>query len=189
LLRDAGDDLHLVFRDRIEQEESAEKYYKEVTAKYGDFRVIQTGHSLGGYLAQSVAAKHNVPTVTFNAPGKKHNSRPDLEFANRNGLLDDLIHNYVIRDDIPGNVNIHLGKTYLLNTPSEQRNIASRNDYAEAPGLLKNLKENSLKNHSIAHFSGIHGGKFSKKYAHFRKYYDQNGYIVPRNSIKEIRAP
>ncbi len=59
--------------------------------------IVLTGHSLGGALVQLVAAKEGVEGYTFNAPGVK------LQ-ADQAGYTSDNVHNYIIMNDIIGNL-------------------------------------------------------------------------------------
>ena len=59
--------------------------------------IVLTGHSLGGALVQLVAAKEGVEGYTFNAPGVK------LQ-ANQAGYTSSNVHNFIIMNDIIGNL-------------------------------------------------------------------------------------
>ncbi|MEY8458406.1 DUF6792 domain-containing protein [Lactococcus ileimucosae] len=49
---------------------SAQQFYKEMAKKYGASNIeAVTGHSLGGALAQKVAATNHIPAVTFSTAG------------------------------------------------------------------------------------------------------------------------
>ena len=75
------------------------------TAPPAGYEVYVTGHSLGGFLAQLVAAKEGVPAVTFNAPGAE-------EYATKRKLALKslaLIRNIYRANDIVGSFATHLG--------------------------------------------------------------------------------
>ena len=55
--------------------ETADKFVSSILAKYGNKYnrndIMLTGHSLGGYVAEEVAIKHDLHAITFNTPGVK----------------------------------------------------------------------------------------------------------------------
>ena len=96
------------------QYDDAKKMFDTINKKYGSKRIILTGHSLGGSLAQIVSADTGRKAVTFNAFGTG-------EILNRMGyknqnLLD--ITNYGNENDyvFTSKINHQPGTTYLTNT-------------------------------------------------------------------------
>jgi len=93
-------------------------FYQAITTQYEN-NVTLTGYSLGGALAQLVAAKavNNIEnpqicnTVTFNAPGML-NMLNQIECSNI--LNYSFITNYVIMNDYIGNFKAHVGNTYYI---------------------------------------------------------------------------
>jgi hypothetical protein len=79
---------------------SAETFYTAALEKGQPKRVVITGHSLGGFLAQVIGSRHALETHTFNAPGAS-------TFENKNGGL---ITNYIRKDDAVGLFGTHVGK-------------------------------------------------------------------------------
>ena len=64
----------MAFKNEIPtQLKDAEKFYFDIKNKLGDkakdYKIVFTGHSLGGTLAQLMGAKYGDETVTFNAYG------------------------------------------------------------------------------------------------------------------------
>ena len=58
------------------REQTAQKFVKNIidnhtgpNKKYSKKDIIVTGHSLGGHVAEAVAARHGLQAHTFNAPG------------------------------------------------------------------------------------------------------------------------
>jgi len=58
---------------------AAEDLYNRIRAQYPTSEIWVTGHSLGGSLASTLAAKRNLAAFTYGAPG-------DLLYAQRIGL-------------------------------------------------------------------------------------------------------
>lgn len=84
---------------------SAEQFYKEVS-KMPDVKVVSTtGHSLGGALAQKVAATNHLSAVTFSTAGVgKQLTAEEKEWINGEGKA--FILNYMHKgDQIPGDTN------------------------------------------------------------------------------------
>lgn len=99
------------------QSVEAEAFYDLVKYNYGinnGNNISITGHSLGGALAQLISADHGNYAVTFNAPGME--SQAEIyEYTHKNVL------NYVIMNDIVGNLGDHVGNT-LYYTPTTTSN-------------------------------------------------------------------
>lgn len=107
-------DLPMWFGLNSGQYDDAKKMFDTINKKYGSKRIILTGHSLGGSLAQIVSADTGRKAVTFNAFGTG-------EILNRMGyknqnLLD--ITNYGNENDyvFTSKINHQPGTTYLTNT-------------------------------------------------------------------------
>ena len=77
-LVDAIDDVTIFLGKYPNQAIHAEKTLQEIISKRRNINSIYlTGHSLGGGLASLMADAHNLPAVTFNAPGMARSSIPD----------------------------------------------------------------------------------------------------------------
>lgn len=92
--------------------------------------ITVTGHSLGGFLAQIIAAERGARGVTFNAPGAQHHA-PSLHGA--------IVRNLARRHDVVGTFGVHLGTTELVDDVSRK---PARGDHT--PFVVRN--------HSIAAF-------------------------------------
>lgn len=70
-LKDWKQDSKMVFNKHTDQFDSAQILYDEIKKipEYKNCRVILTGHSLGGSIAQIIGALNGVDTVTFNPHG------------------------------------------------------------------------------------------------------------------------
>ena len=100
--------------------------------------ITLTGHSLGGGLAQLVAAKTGVSAITFNAPGMKYAlSKID---CNQEGSYSN-IKNYITMNDYVGNFREHIGEEYYYE-PIPIDNDALRDSHN---GILS-LEEEELNN-------------------------------------------
>lgn len=93
-------------------------------------RVTLVGHSLGGFIAQVLAAEQAVPAVTFNAPGAaNYNSK----LRSRN------IRNVSRKSDVVGTIGKHIGKSVWV----KDLKFNPKKDIANPAGYLVN-------NHNIA---------------------------------------
>ena len=117
LLKDLMADLDLVAGNFNEQFLDAWKFYKAVKAQNPKRKIKIVGQSLGGALAQIVAAKEftinhiKVETYTFNAPGCKH--LLDVCDCNTNYSYS-FIYNYSVMNDWCGMFGEHIGQRYLI---------------------------------------------------------------------------
>ena len=73
-----GSEPQAQIKDALAYNEKLQKLIKE---KYPDFTVVQTGHSLGGFIAQVIGAKNGQQTTTFDSPGAK-------EYIDKLGIKD-----------------------------------------------------------------------------------------------------
>ncbi len=96
-------DAQIAFNLTPQQVNPAIQFYDSIYNNFQDegYTISITGHSLGGTLAQYVAAQKQVSAVTFNAPGV---SMPTG--GNASGII-----NYVNMNDFIGCLNPHLGET------------------------------------------------------------------------------
>lgn len=93
-------------------------------------RVTLVGHSLGGFIAQVLAAEQAVPAVTFNAPGA----------ANYNSKLrSSRIRNISRKSDVVGTIGKHIGKSVWV----ANLKFNPKKDIVNPAGYLVN-------NHNIA---------------------------------------
>ncbi len=95
------------------QHKEALRIYEQVREQYPNVKIILTGHSLGGSLAQIVGAIHDVETVTFNAYGTKDLIKSDMT------IYPDKITNYVNLNDyeiITKNTHNQIGTCYSISS-------------------------------------------------------------------------
>lgn len=118
MMKDVVTDLSLMTGNYDEQFNDAWKFFKAVKAQNPKRKIIIAGQSLGGAIAQIVAAKEytvnrkKIETHTFNAPGCRHlldvydcNTEYNYSF----------IRNYAVVNDWCGMFGEHAGETYLIN--------------------------------------------------------------------------
>lgn len=117
LMKDFMTDMNLVTCNFDEQFNDAWKFFKTVRKQHPKRKIVIVGQSLGGALAQIVAAKEytinrkKVETYTFNAPGCSHlldvcDCNPKLNYS--------FIINYSVMNDWCGMFGEHVGQRYLI---------------------------------------------------------------------------
>ena len=112
----------------LAQLDTANKFFDEVALTHRGKNIVITGHSLGGYLAQSVASRTGVQAVTFNAPGASALKKGE----NTN------ITNYMREHDVVGMFGSHIGP--VIKFPDVHPNLDPRDRYV-------------IRNHSIQQFA------------------------------------
>jgi hypothetical protein len=116
-LKDVFTDMNLVSSNTDEQFFDAWQFYKNVKAHFPNQKIVIVGQSLGGALAQIVAAKEftvnrkKIETYTYNAPGCKH--LLDIYDCNLSYKYS-FIHNYSVMNDWCGMFGEHIGSRYLI---------------------------------------------------------------------------
>lgn len=117
--------------DKIQYENNqfhqAEELYEAVNKAYPNSDISLTGHSLGGGLAQYVAARQDLPAVTYSAPSTLNTLSNELVAKVENGDFDNQIINYVHPSDSVGAGGLeeyerHIGSTYYLGTDFDTAN-------------------------------------------------------------------
>lgn len=119
-------DVQIAFNLTPQQTSPAIEFYNKIaTSVSGEgYTISATGHSLGGALAQYVAAVVGISAVTFNAPGI-----PMPEGGDASGIV-----NYVNMNDFIGCLNTHIGETryYLPDGIYLDGNFKPHSDYVGA---------------------------------------------------------
>ncbi len=117
LIKDVITDVNLMTMNFDKQFQDAWGFYKEVKKENPKRKIIIVGQSLGGALAQIVAAKEytvnrkKTETYTYNAPGCSHL----LETYDCNLDYDySFITNYSVMNDWCGMFGEHIGQRYLI---------------------------------------------------------------------------
>lgn len=126
--KDRLNDYQMGFGFMPSQIKEAEKFYNQVKQNYPNTKIIFTGHSLGGSLAQLMSAKTNNDAVTFNAYGtgdillnSGYTKQKDLKIINYGN----------INDPIFGmKYNRQPGKVFITNT-----NLNPDNKYGISKGI------------------------------------------------------
>ena len=116
-MKDVATDMNLITCNFDMQFEHAWEFYKAIKRQNPKRKIVIVGQSLGGALAQIIAAKEytinrkKIETYTFNAPGCAHlldtydcNTRFDYSF----------ITNYSVMNDWCGMFGLHIGQRYLI---------------------------------------------------------------------------
>ena len=156
-------------------------------------KIILTGHSLGGALAQFVAAKEFnensaiLETYTYNAPGIKN----ILDANNINSLINySFIKNYSVMNDWCGMFGEQVGTSYLIQ-PIPLKKIQDINDIG-----MEGIKKLFCTSHEgIFDYSAEIHGEIIEKPDDFRQeeglslwYYDKNNIIKDFQSLAEFAS-
>lgn len=142
--------------DKLKYLSNLERFIRITLRVFKGYRIILTGHSLGGALSSLMSLKFNLPVVSFSSPGEKYVStimgyRPRDSGITHIGICEDSlfvggceylcpIMGYLI------NTTCHLGKTVCL---SQERRILKdviKKDslkYHRAESLLRHIREKS----------------------------------------------
>lgn len=126
---DLDDDLAMAHSRIPAQTRDALDLYDKVKMEYPDKKIVLTGHSLGGTLAEIVGALNGELAVGFNAYGVR-------DLFNENAVIqEDNIVNYVNTQDVVTVVNgeNHIGETYSV--PNIGKGVKGKHD-AEGMGEL-----------------------------------------------------
>jgi len=105
------------------QVEQAQAFYNSVVtdSRVNREKIVVTGHSLGGALAQAVGAKHGVETHAYNAPGMANFlAKENIPVANNNKIT-----NHARSTDVVGNRLDHIGHVIEY---AKDRNVFERGD-------------------------------------------------------------
>ncbi|HBG49088.1 MAG TPA: hypothetical protein DDW90_06225 [Cyanobacteria bacterium UBA9971] len=133
-LKDATESDKAILEGKIpEQYEDAKKLYGKAmdyceSENLTNPKIIISGHSLGGALAQLAAATYNQEGIAYNGPGMLNqlkelsNENPSIE-TNPEKLNKNIM-NYIVKGDIIGNYNDHAGNIKLLESASPVLNKA-----------------------------------------------------------------
>lgn len=146
--KDVYADAQLGFESQTNQQKQMEKFMEQFDS-YDS--IYLTGHSLGGNLAVSGALGYEPPekikgVVTFNCPGQNIdyitlNADRILELENR-------IKNYQNENDIVSDINIPIGRVYVIESNDDDGgvaynhnqcgfNVSNNNDFTVVPGNKK----------------------------------------------------
>ena len=168
-------------------------------AKHNGAKIYQTGHSLGGALAQLCGSRYNQRTETFNAFG----AAGLKEALPINPLSDRLIVNHRMGGDYVSSASNHLGRSIFYTTPLEVSNLrkggfgthSTEDDkfFANAgfrmPSSWDNLGSASdvYTSHAVSNFTPEHGLSVLSPNSPARKLAEDNMAMIERfnNYVKE----
>lgn len=116
---------------------NAALFYKFVARKYRNYPIYTTGHSLGGSLAQMVAASIKEPkAITFNAYGTKNLKGFQAKYPEN-------VTNYGNANDAVFSANIenHIGKTLVIGERNPYSFYPQKYHSLDAMGNIESAKE------------------------------------------------
>lgn len=143
-------DTDMVCKITPSQLKDARKLYKEVKKKYPDCKIVLTGHSLGGSLAQILGAETGCETVTFSAYGAGN-------LYGRRSVYCNNITNYGNAQDpiFIANIDNQIGKTIVLNMQSDENDFIVKSE--------QDSNNISLTSHFLESFGDLSKGVEYKK--------------------------
>ena len=121
--KDKGDienDIRMGTKFLPSQYVDAHNFYLQVKSIFPNKKIVFTGHSLGGALAQIMGAETGNETVTFNAYGAG-------DLMQKDNIKGTNIRNYGNIDDTVFNLNLRnqLGKTYIIGSKEKSKYLTS----------------------------------------------------------------
>lgn len=202
--------LGLVRHTDTLQYDLARSFYDELSndPDYKGYQKIQTGHSLGGHVAQYMALQNHVPTITFNGPGLNFRhpvfdrNYKNLSYEkyknNQDGKYNNLVRNYTFNGDVVGSINTHVGESYNIDVTGffeKKLEVEKANDFSVGHafydmagkfyhGWYGNFIYDGIfrggpgHNHKVGHLSGIEG---EAKDGSPSKQMDRNHQVIYKN--------
>ena len=139
----------MVFSLLPSQLESAREVYRNIKSQYPKSKIILTGHSLGGSLAQGLGFETGSDAVTFGAYGMRNIY--NYKYKNNENII-----NYGNNLDavFTNNIDNQIGKTYIISDENSERDTfikAKRNNY------------NIINKHFISNMGNIEKAKEYKR--------------------------
>ena len=151
-VNDLKDDIKMVFGLLPSQMESARIVYSKLKSNYPNKKILLTGHSLGGSLAQGLGFETNSEAVTFGAYGLRNIY--NYKYKNNENII-----NYGNSKDAVFTYNIdnQIGKTYIIS------------DNNESNSFIKDKRDNYniIDKHFISNMGDIKKAKEYKKLDYF----------------------
>ncbi len=151
-VNDLKDDLKMLFGLLPSQMESARIVYDKLKSNCPNKKILLTGHSLGGSLAQGLGFETNSEAVTFGAYGLRNIY--NYKYKNNENIINygnskDAIFTY--------NINNQIGKTYIIF------------DNNESNSFIKDKRDNYniIDKHFISNMGDIKKSKEYKKLDYF----------------------
>lgn len=122
--------------------------------------IYVTGHSLGGYLAQVVAADNDVPGYTFNGPGAFGMSKK----------IGKTVVNHTRKSDLVGTFGMHLGRV---------------KEHPDTPFTLESLSSAYIgKNHSISQFHKYFLNPKKEQHSEIKETAQKAGEVIKDGAVK-----
>ena len=188
-MKDLDTDSSFLVGVCAEQFKDAWEFYKAVRDQYPKRKIVIVGHSLGGALAQIIAAKEytinrkKVETYTFNAPGCLHL----LDLYDCNTKFDySFITNYSVMNDWCGMFGEHIGVRYLI-APIELNEVNPDSTSEVLNNILLTTHE------GVFEYSEEKMGKVIRKPREFGQkeglslwYYDSKNPLKDYNNVSEL---
>ena len=136
---DLKNDLSIKDSEIMSQLDKAIETYMSVANENNkDYKITVVGHSLGGALAQLIAALFDIDGISFNAPGVSH-LLPILAERYKFNMSTDPesytnIVNYNTANELLNNINIgmgynHIGPSYILPASEKNNSVLAHNDF------------------------------------------------------------
>ena len=111
-------DAQIALGERPNRVRQASAFVNNIVRQYGEGKqIFLTGHSLGGFIAETISVYTGFTAITFNAPGRplslRYRQAYPVEFEHS-----DKIFSFKIRNDFVGSFGLSIGTTIFQDGPA-----------------------------------------------------------------------
>jgi hypothetical protein len=140
---------------RVDRVDDCIAYAMQVKGQHPGASILVTGHSLGGFLAQVVGVKCDLPFITFNAPGASNFLKGNAAFKNKtNTKFQNGVNFRVSWDPVSSGAGDHIGP--LITLPHHGWNVF---DAHMGVAYLKSVERSVYKDKPAIAYVNIQTGR------------------------------